>query len=129
MAHAGLNKSRLAEKMQVAPSTISRWHGPGAIEPSLDSLEKIAEACGVRREWLSSGRGPMSVDDLARQKEPVAHYSVTQKQSAEQNQPVSTAFLRSLNIDSLTVLARRLAERKSMEALASVFEEMERREL
>ncbi len=50
-------QAALAKATGIAPETISRYES-GSYNPSLTALLMIANATGVRLEWLVTGEGP-----------------------------------------------------------------------
>jgi len=52
--------SEAARKAGVTLATLSRWR-KGEADPSRSNLVKLADAAGVRIEWLAAGRGDMLV--------------------------------------------------------------------
>lgn len=71
MRIAGIRDVDLFREHGIAQSTFSRWRG-GSM-PRSATLNGLADALGVRREWLSTGRGDMA-DSRVREPEPNAKY-------------------------------------------------------
>lgn len=60
----GINKSELARRVGVSPTTAIEWE-KGTKRPSVGNLEKLAVVTGVAFEWLSTGRGDMFFADTS----------------------------------------------------------------
>ena len=50
----GWTQERLANAVEVAPGTISRWER-GEVEPTLENARDLADALGVTVGWLVGG--------------------------------------------------------------------------
>ena len=59
MAGLSTKTKDVAALCQVQPPSVSGWKRKG---PGRKNLNKIANATGVRFEWLETGRGPMLID-------------------------------------------------------------------
>lgn len=59
---AGLSKSELARRLGRSPSAVTQWESGETKALRGESLIGIAQATGVRAEWLETGRGPMRAD-------------------------------------------------------------------
>ena len=62
--HAGMSQAQLAAAMNVRRSAVSNWESVADVHPTMVNLIGIAHACKVSLDWLGTGRGAMSVDDL-----------------------------------------------------------------
>ena len=77
LADRGLTQKELAERIFINPSTVTRWITGGST-PQPRTVEAIANAIGVRKEWLLTGEGeidgPASSDArhqaMVKEKEP-----------------------------------------------------------
>ena len=69
----GINKSELARKVGVLPSSSIQWEtkGKGGTTPSVDNLARVAVALNARFEWLATGRGPMWYSDKVSESPPI----------------------------------------------------------
>ena len=56
---AGLTQKQLSEKIGVAQSNLARWE-TGRRNPKLESLQRIAAACGVPADWLLSNKSEIA---------------------------------------------------------------------
>jgi transcriptional regulator with XRE-family HTH domain len=52
---AGLDREELASRVGVHSGSIARWETGGSV-PHAYTMERIAEACGARVEWIRTGR-------------------------------------------------------------------------
>ncbi len=59
----GLSQLGLATAVGIQRSAVSHWESPLGKSPTVSNLRKVAEVTGVRFEWLTTGRGPMSISD------------------------------------------------------------------
>lgn len=62
---AGLSKSELARRLGRSPSAATQWESGETKALKAESLIGIAQATGVRAEWLETGRGQMRDDAVA----------------------------------------------------------------
>lgn len=60
----GLDQEALATRMATDPSLVSKWE-LGKVKPRQKTIQKLADALGVRSVWLICGLGPMKGDFLA----------------------------------------------------------------
>lgn len=60
--HAGLDQTELADRTNIARSTISNYER-GTTRPSKVYVKTIALATGVDPEWIWSGNGPSDVGE------------------------------------------------------------------
>lgn len=60
--YAKLNKSGLAERLNVSPAYISQLCS-GVRSPSDRTIADICRVCRVREEWLRTGKGDMEIPD------------------------------------------------------------------
>jgi transcriptional regulator with XRE-family HTH domain len=58
---ANLSQAALAKNVGVGPSAVAQWEIPNGTSPTVHHLIQIAACSGVAFEWLSTGRGPISV--------------------------------------------------------------------
>jgi PAS domain S-box-containing protein len=52
----GMTQKELSDRILISPSTVTRWFTGGS-QPQPRTIEAIANAIGVRKEWLLSGEG------------------------------------------------------------------------
>lgn len=64
MQHKGWNKSKLAKKIGLAASSISRWEH-GIYPPTATTIDRICAGTGCDREWLLTGNGVPWEEDSA----------------------------------------------------------------
>lgn len=55
---AGMTAAELATQVGVSPSAISKIETGSVMMLRVDLLWRVADALGVRVEWLMTGRGP-----------------------------------------------------------------------
>jgi transcriptional regulator with XRE-family HTH domain len=56
LAQRGMTQKELSDRIFIAPSTVTRWFTGGST-PQPRTIEAIANAIGVRKEWLLTGEG------------------------------------------------------------------------
>ena len=61
-AYAKQRQSDLARASGIGSATIQRAES-GQREPRIETLRKLADALGVRVEWLLTGEGPMQDEE------------------------------------------------------------------
>nr|WP_246423497.1 helix-turn-helix transcriptional regulator [Roseospira goensis] len=61
MADRFPNRAAAAEKAGISVSTLQNWID-GKYAPSFESIAHLAQAAGIRVEWIATGRGPMEAD-------------------------------------------------------------------
>ena len=61
---AGMSQVQLAEAINVRRSAVSNWESANEVHPTMANLVAIAKACNVSLDWLGTGRGTMSIDDM-----------------------------------------------------------------
>lgn len=61
---AGISQAQLAAAVRVRRSAVSNWESVADVHPTMVNLAAIAQACDVSLDWLGTGRGVMSVDNL-----------------------------------------------------------------
>ena len=61
---AGMSQVQLAEAINVRRSAVSNWESANEVPPTMANLVAIAKACNVSLDWLGTGRGTMSIDDM-----------------------------------------------------------------
>lgn len=70
-ADSGLSQNTLAGILGLAVSTLSRMESGEMVNPTIDTVERLAGFYGVTREWLLDGKEPMFVSedaDVARER-------------------------------------------------------------
>lgn len=55
---SGLSREAVAEKVEISPATLFRWMSDTS-KPNRPALRRLADAIGVRVDWLETGHGPM----------------------------------------------------------------------
>ena len=63
-----LNQAEFAELTGVGKSMIPKWES-GLTEPRASSIDKIAHAVGVKRQWLAYGTGDKTYADTEKRKQ------------------------------------------------------------
>jgi transcriptional regulator with XRE-family HTH domain len=61
---AELTQTDLATKIGVSRGAIAQWEQVSGTKPTTGNLSKLAVICGVRFEWLGTGRGVVRLGDL-----------------------------------------------------------------
>lgn len=61
LAERRITQKELSERIFIAPSTVTRWFTGGSM-PQPRTVEAIANAIGVRKEWLLTGEGPVDAN-------------------------------------------------------------------
>jgi SOS-response transcriptional repressor LexA len=76
--NAPINASQLAERAGVTRATVSLLLSGQTQDPKANNLLNLADALGVRIEWLITGKGPVPNDGSGRYevREPITHYGV-----------------------------------------------------
>ena len=59
-----MSQVQLAEAINVRRSAVSNWESANEVHPTMANLVAIAKACNVSLDWLGTGRGTMSIDDM-----------------------------------------------------------------
>jgi transcriptional regulator with XRE-family HTH domain len=60
MKHAGLTGLALSKKSDVSDGNISKMRSGKRGPPNAETVQALADGCGVRVEWLTDGREPMT---------------------------------------------------------------------
>ncbi|MEO7432669.1 MAG: helix-turn-helix transcriptional regulator [Dokdonella sp.] len=58
---AGFTQAALAKNVGVGPSAVAQWELPKGTSPTIEHMIEIGRLAGVSFEWLSTGRGPVSL--------------------------------------------------------------------
>jgi transcriptional regulator with XRE-family HTH domain len=62
LAEKGISQKKLSDRIFISPSTVTRWF-TGDSSPQPRTIEAIANAIGVRKEWLLTGEGERDAPD------------------------------------------------------------------
>lgn len=68
--HVNATQETLAAQAGVTRGAVAQWEMPNGTAPSVENLIKIASISGVGFEWLATGRGPKTMDDVSTVREP-----------------------------------------------------------
>lgn len=62
--HANFSQIKLAEKLGISRSAVANWECANPGNPATARLEKMALVLGVSYEWLATGRGSMTYQQV-----------------------------------------------------------------
>lgn len=117
-----LTQSELAKLVGVQRSAVAQWEKVNGCRPTTENLIKIAMAGSMQFEWLSTGRGKMSIPSDHQYADELTALQLSEFALTDEEQRILRAFRRldRRSITAILVLAESLAPAKGARSAVAI---------